>query len=299
MAFYLHKIIEKILKIYKSSNNKMEFLRKIATLNLLFFFSVFSISISFAADIWIIWDPNNEPDIAGYKVYFGKKSRVYENSINVGNVTSYNLRNLNLDTIYFFAVTAYDTNGLESDYSEEIGVMIKDIRAGWNLISIPFSIGVVPLTQYFFPSNLIKIEKILTYKAKDTNDPWKVYDPAAPSYVNDLIEINESIGLWIKAKENMNLILYGRFLPGSTLPLVSGWNLIQYPGNTKKSVVDALSSISGKYEKIIYYQSTDLQDPWKVYDPSAPSYVNDLSELIPGGGYWIKVKENCNWTITN
>lgn len=276
----------------------MEFLRKIVILYL-FLLSFFSISISLAADIWIIWDPNNEPDIAGYKVYFGSRSRFYENSINVGNVTSYNLRNLNLDTIYFLAVTAYDTNGLESDYSEEIGVMIKDIRAGWNLISIPFSIGVVPLTQYFFSSNLSKIERILTYKASDPNDPWKVYDPAAPSYVNDLIEVSESLGLWIKAKENMNLILYGRFLPSSTLPLVSGWNLIQYPGNRKKSVPEALSSISGKYERILYYQSTDPQDPWKVFDPSAPSYVNDLLELIPGGGYWIKVKENCNWTITN
>lgn len=276
----------------------MEFLKKIAIINLFLFF-FFSINISLAADISIMWDPNNEPDIAGYKVYYGTRSRTYENSINVGNVTSYTLNNLKLDTIYFLAVTAYDTNGLESDYSEEIGVMIKDLRSGWNLVSIPFSIETVPITQYFFSSNLSKIEKILTYKASDPSDPWKVYDPNAPSYVNDLTKIDESLGLWIKSKENINLILYGKFLPGSNLPLISGWNLVQYPGNQKKSVTEALASISGKYEKILYYQSTDLQDPWKVYDPAAPSYVNDLTELTPGGGYWIKVKENCNWIITN
>lgn len=275
----------------------MGFIRKLTFLNLFFFF--FSLSFSLAAEVGIIWDPNNEPDIAGYKVYYGTKSRTYGNSINVGNVTSYVLSNLNLDTIYFLAVTAYDTNGLESDFSEEIGVMIKDLRAGWNLISIPFFIGVVPLTQYFSPSNLSKIERILTFKASDPKDPWKVYDPNAPSYVNDLTEVNENLGLWIKAKENMNLILYGKFLPGSNLPLISGWNLVQYPGNQKRSVSEALSSISGKYERVLYYQSTDLQDPWKVYDPTAPSYVNDLSELLPGGGYWIKVKENCNWIISN
>lgn len=276
----------------------MIFLKNFAFINLFFF--VVYINLSLATEVKLIWDPNiNDPDLGGYKVYFGTKSRTYGTPIDVGNLTSYTIQNLNLNTPYFFAVTAYDTNGLESDYSEEIGVLIKDLRAGWNLISIPLSIGLVPLTEYIFPSNLNKIEKILTYKASDTNDPWKVYDPSAPSYVNDLVELNETLGLWIKAKEDMNLILYGKFIPNSNLSLSVGWNLIQYPGIQKKPVTEALSSISGKYEKILYYQASDLQDPWKVYDPAAPSYVNDLKELEPGGGYWIKVKENCTWIISN
>ncbi len=57
-------------------------------------------------------------DLAGYKVYYGTSSGNYSTVINVGNVTTYAISNLAPGT-YYFAVTAYDSTGAESSYSNQ------------------------------------------------------------------------------------------------------------------------------------------------------------------------------------
>lgn len=59
-------------------------------------------------------------DLAGYKIYYGTTSRGYANVIDVGNVTNYTVGNLSWGIVYFFTVTAYDTAGNESIYSNEV-----------------------------------------------------------------------------------------------------------------------------------------------------------------------------------
>jgi hypothetical protein len=70
--------------------------------------------------VTLAWDPNQEPDLGGYIVYYGPRSRVYTNAINVGNVTTNTVSGLEETGTYYFAVTAYNTNGLESDFSDEV-----------------------------------------------------------------------------------------------------------------------------------------------------------------------------------
>ncbi len=73
-----------------------------------------------AADITIAWDPNSEAELAGYNLYYGTASGNYATSVNVGNQTHYTLSNLQPDTIYYIAATAYDTTGQESAFSVEL-----------------------------------------------------------------------------------------------------------------------------------------------------------------------------------
>jgi Fibronectin type III domain len=68
----------------------------------------------------LAWDANPEPDIAGYKVYWGQQSGAPNQSRSVGNVTTATLDNLNEGTTYFFTVTALDDTGLESGPSNEV-----------------------------------------------------------------------------------------------------------------------------------------------------------------------------------
>jgi hypothetical protein len=63
-------------------------------------------------------------DLAGYKVYYGTLSGNYSSSIDVGNVMTYEIDSLSPGT-YYFAVTAYDTSGNESDYSNEMSKIIQ------------------------------------------------------------------------------------------------------------------------------------------------------------------------------
>jgi hypothetical protein len=68
----------------------------------------------------LAWDPNTEDDLAGYNVYYGIQSGDYDSVIDVGNVIQYMVSDLEPDTQYYFVVTAYDTSGNESDFSEEV-----------------------------------------------------------------------------------------------------------------------------------------------------------------------------------
>lgn len=67
-------------------------------------------------------------DLAGFKVYYGETSPIgKENSqsIDVGNITEYTFDGFKAGT-YYFAVTAYDTSGNESELSEEVSKEISE-----------------------------------------------------------------------------------------------------------------------------------------------------------------------------
>jgi hypothetical protein len=67
----------------------------------------------------VSWAANSEKDLAGYKLYVGTSSGVYNRTIDVGKVTSYSIA-LAKGSTYFFALTAYDNSGNESGRSAEI-----------------------------------------------------------------------------------------------------------------------------------------------------------------------------------
>lgn len=76
---------------------------------------------AFGREVTLTWEANSEPDLSHYVVYWGTASRVYvNNSGNIGLKTEYKVQLPNDDKIYFFAVTAVDEAGLESDYSNEV-----------------------------------------------------------------------------------------------------------------------------------------------------------------------------------
>src|SRR5205807_422426 len=72
----------------------------------------------------LAWDAVTTPTLAGYRVYFGTAPGTYLQSlgqgISVGNVTAYTLTGLASGSQYYFAVTAFDTVGVESPYSNEV-----------------------------------------------------------------------------------------------------------------------------------------------------------------------------------
>ncbi|MBW2631825.1 MAG: choice-of-anchor D domain-containing protein, partial [Deltaproteobacteria bacterium] len=72
-----------------------------------------------AADIALGWNPNPEPDIAGYKIYYGFDSRDYSEMVDVGHFTTCIIGDLESGVTYYFAATAYNAAG-ESDYSDEV-----------------------------------------------------------------------------------------------------------------------------------------------------------------------------------
>jgi fibronectin type 3 domain-containing protein len=68
--------------------------------------------------ISLAWDASASMNIAGYRIYYGPTSGDYTNTVNAGNVTNFTLT-IPKGVVYI-AATAYDTNGVESDFSNEI-----------------------------------------------------------------------------------------------------------------------------------------------------------------------------------
>ena len=82
--------------------------------------SLFACSLARASSSTSLeWNPNTDPSIAGYNVYYGGASRDYTNVINVGNSTNASVDGLVEGATYYFAVTAYTFDGAESDFSAE------------------------------------------------------------------------------------------------------------------------------------------------------------------------------------
>ena len=65
------------------------------------------------------WSPNTDPSVAGYNVYYGGASQNYTNIIDAGASTEADIGGLVEGQTYYFAVTAYDDFGDESDFSVE------------------------------------------------------------------------------------------------------------------------------------------------------------------------------------
>ena len=71
--------------------------------------------------VTLAWDRNVETNVVSYSIYWGTNSGQYIRSTNVGNVTTATLANASLPlTNIYFAVTAIDSNGLESEPSNEV-----------------------------------------------------------------------------------------------------------------------------------------------------------------------------------
>ena len=69
------------------------------------------------------WDPNTEPDVAGYKLSYGTEPGVHTVVLDVGNVTIYHFHPPP-GRRYYVVVQAYNTAGELSEKSEEVTVDI-------------------------------------------------------------------------------------------------------------------------------------------------------------------------------
>ena len=70
---------------------------------------------------------NGEPlhDLAGFRIYYWTEHDSEKQMRDVKKVLSYKLENLNYGETYYFAVTAYNKNLVESAYSEIIAVKLE------------------------------------------------------------------------------------------------------------------------------------------------------------------------------
>lgn len=84
-------------------------------------------------------------------------------------------------------------------------------------------------------------------------------------------------------------------MPSTSISLNAGWNMVSFPldivSERKSPAIFFESLILDNNLELVYSFENGL---WKKFnaDPSAPSFVNTLTEVRPSLGYWVKVKRN-------
>lgn len=120
--------------------------------------------------ISLLWDRNPEAEVVGYRIYHGFSTRAYETVKDVGNEPGgYGIATLGRTN--YFAVTAYDSNGLESGFSDEVTYFDGNPNQ-----AIQFYLGLLPpklvtVTNQFVvtPSNTNAVRAVMfTIQFRDT-----------------------------------------------------------------------------------------------------------------------------------
>jgi len=104
-------------------------------------FPVFLSNAACAAEVTLAWDANTESNLVGYKLYYeseidielygGTDANEGDSPITISLLSlrdpdspMYTISGLEEGTFYYFALTAFDIDGMESDFSEEVGAVV-------------------------------------------------------------------------------------------------------------------------------------------------------------------------------
>jgi len=200
-------------------------------------------------------------------------------------------------------VTDDNTNAITDTASVVISGETHSIGLvpGWNLVSF----NVKP-TNPAIASVLSSIngnyDLVYAWDASIANNNWKKYSPTAPGYSNTLSALNETMGFWIHMTAADSLDVTGSVPVTTAIGLsinAGGWNLVGYPSMANRPLPQALSDNgAGTDFSLVYaYHASETADPWKLFGLASPGWANDLTELSPGWGYWVKVSANHIWSV--
>jgi fibronectin type 3 domain-containing protein len=92
-----------------------------------------------SAAVTLTWDKSPSTNVTGYNVYRGTNSRVYSHAVSTTNLTA-KMTNVPYYKTNFYAATAKDNNGLESDYSAEL------VHAAYPKTNVVITVTVPPTT---------------------------------------------------------------------------------------------------------------------------------------------------------
>jgi hypothetical protein len=112
------------LQAFASSASKL--IESIGLLRWLKFGLFLACGLRVNAQVTLEWDADPEPDVIGYRLYYGVTGGEYTDAIDAGNVTSAAVPDLTVGETYYFAVTAYNAWGIESLYSNEVSVTVTE-----------------------------------------------------------------------------------------------------------------------------------------------------------------------------
>ena len=234
-------------------------------------------STLFASTLRISWNNNTEPDLAGYRIYCGSVSGAYGYVLDVGDNVCVDIDGVEEGTVYFFAVTAYDLVGNESDFSREISVLIPENQTGFLSAIVNWILDLVgvgaddgadarqcSLADFVEEGGYIPVNTSSTVRIDDSDVELAGAFTVGDSIIKDVVA---------EAYEGYDL---SRIYPSGTYTFVSLTELVP-------AIIDGVVSVSqpGVYQFMVQDMAGDFINILRI------SVVNELcyeEEYLPGTG---------------
>lgn len=205
-------------------------------------------------------------------------------------------------------------NGVSTPTIEEIAISYTlphnppstaiALQEGWNLVSINLH-PADTRPEAVLASIVGKYDLVYAWDASGSHSEsgnWLKFDniPLSP---DTLTSLDERMGFWIHMTAVGTLEVTGSIPATSDIQLhttAGGWNLVGYPTGVNGLLPDIIRDhgLGADFSMVYTYQPLDTTNPWKLFDQTGPEYANDLTELAPGWGYWIKISADHTWQVS-
>jgi hypothetical protein len=178
---------------------------------------------------------------------------------------------------------------------------IIPLAEGWNLVSFNLEPVNTDITAVL---SSIDGDYDLVYAWDATGDHldsgnWMIYNPASSD--NNLTTLNRAQGFWIHMTQAATLEVSGTYQATTAIGLLTdagGWNLVGFPSASNVAPATSFTGVLNENSLVYKYNASDPTNLWTLYDPSAPSYVNDLEQMTPGFGYWVFIDTDATWNVS-
>ena len=160
--------------------------------------------------VTLAWNPSVTPGVAGYRLYYGTASHNYTRSLIAGNATTLSVSRFQPGITYYFAVTAYNASGDESDFSNEAAYTFpiapsaagRLISANYSGNQIRFTVGGLSRARYRYivvaSTNLVEWFAVRTNRVPFSYEEINTGQPGARFFrAVRLFKSNSRAGLHI------------------------------------------------------------------------------------------------------
>ena len=177
---------------------------------------------------------------------------------------------------------AYNSVDTIYNFMKEVDDVVT-LKAGWNLISFDVEIPDSSITTVF--SEVIS-DNNLEY-VTGFNNGSTFFDPSSDPAFNTLTSMTRGYGYWVKVIADDTVTVRGVPLDENYgVDLNKNWNLVSYIPQTSESPETHYSRLIDS-SSLLYVSGFD--GGTNFFDPNGPTFVNTLTSLENGRGYWVKV----------
>jgi parallel beta-helix repeat protein len=162
---------------------------------------------------------------------------------------------------------------------------------GWNLISISFIQSDTNLGN-ILSSIMGSYSAVQRFDSSGAIDFWKHNFTLKPDHLNDLSNLNHTMGFWINIIEPDGVLFYYPGTPptsNQTIQLHKGWNMVGYPSLTNHNRTVGLNNLTfdTHVDAIQWFNASTKT--WHFMGPD--------DNFIPGRGYWVHSKVDVEWEV--